>query len=233
MRLVALVPALAVLVLGSQHLQNLTASPAWQSAIIQTLLLAAASTALSLPIGGLAAIGLWPAPRAARRLVLGAAIITLLLPPALIAHRLPGHPAAALAPLTANSACLVLLILTSRLNTLDPSLLQAAGSLGAPKLRAWRLAMLPNLAAPLAIAAAAAFSLAAGKATFVGHPTLAGLAYAAAGSGQSDAAPASLLLLCLVGAPLAMVVGVDLVKASKAFFFEKKKQKTFANAVAP
>ena len=212
MRFLALVPVLAILLTGPQGLDRV-AGPEWVAAALRTLLLAEASTGLALPVGSLAAFGLWSAPRGVRRFATGIAVLTLLLPAGIVARGLGDGLPGLVAAQAAGAACVVLLVMTSRLNTLDPRIRQAAANAGAAPWRAWRLVVLPNVAWHLAISAAAAMSFAVGQAALErGHATLGVLAMQASGPGSAEAASAAFLLLCLAGAPLLIIGVLSLVR---------------------
>ncbi len=168
--------------------------------------------AVGWPAGVLAALGLWGARPGSRRVVLGVAILAVLLPIALSAESLDGSSAAlpALLPPTAAVASVVLLILTGTLNTMDPTLLQACQTLGAPPARAW-VVILASLRTSLIFAAAASFTLA--LAVCMRMPdglTLAGLLARAIRQADVAAASQALLLALLSLAPL-ILVGLTLL----------------------
>ena len=213
--LLAIWPLAALALLGARGLPEALAGPGLMAAFVSGLVLAAFSALVSLPLAALAALGLWEAGPKLRRTLLAAAILTLLLPPALVARGaaggLQGSCVALLAAHAAPCACLALLILTLFLDRLPPPVLRGALLCGASPLRAAVEVLLPALHGPLLIAAAASFTLSLGQMDIdaalarPGHPTLAGLLHDALSRGDAGAASPTLLLSLTALASLVLV----------------------------
>jgi len=220
----SLLPLATIVALGAPSLPALLREPVWLEAALRSLLLAEASVVIAWPVGVLAAIGLWTAPRWLRRLTIGASLLALLVPQGWVGAGLAAaagrgaprgaHLAGEILGHAAPCAAIVLLVLTSFLNRADPRLLRAAAASGASPVRAYALVLLPALAIPLALAAAAAFALSLGQGALdrgialPGHPSLGGLLAMAGQAGDdTDAAPAALALLALALLPL-LIVGL-------------------------
>jgi ABC-type spermidine/putrescine transport system permease subunit II len=207
----ALAPALAALLLGAHGVESLALAPLWAAASLRSVLLASLTLLIGWPIGFAASLAVWGARRLLRRVILSLAILVLLLPPAwgaaglhLLADALglPGtHLGLLLLAHATAAAALVLLILTSFLNRLDPLMLPAARASGASNVRAWSLLVMPAIAWPMLVSAAAAWTLSIGERAYdtleVGpHLSLDRL---------SGGAPAVLLMAMLAVVPLAQL----------------------------
>lgn len=217
-----LAPYLAAIVLGAAALPHSLGDPGFVAAWLRGLLLAEGAVAIGWPCGVAAALALWNAPPGPRRLVLGASLLTLLMPQHLPARglaMLADHLAlpwvrlaCLLAAHAATAAALVLLIVTAALNRLDPAMLRSATLAGASLWQARRLVLLPPLAVWLAGAAAAAFAMSLGQAAFDGllapshQMTLAGMVFMAWNRADVLLAPALLALAMMALAPVLVVL---------------------------
>jgi len=216
-----LAPLFGLAVLGEPGLTAIGANPAWVAACLRTLLVAEAAVPIALLLGVAASLGLWQAPLAARRLILGVALLPLLAPAQWSAEGLRlaaddsglqgAHLAALIAAHASPAASVVLLVMCAFLNRLDPALLRSAQAAAAGPLQAWRLTVLPNLAVPVLVAGSAAFattiSLAIADTVLAPrhHPTLGALLVPAIVSGDTQAAPAALILAFLALLPLCLL----------------------------
>jgi ABC-type spermidine/putrescine transport system permease subunit II len=224
----ACAPFLALLMLGQSGLAPMLAHPAWAAATLRTLLIAEASVPIALLLGVPAALALWRARCAPRRIVTGVCALPILTPPSWAASGLQffadraglpdAHVAALIAAHAAPAASLAFLVLYGFMNLADPILLRAALASGASPLRAWQLVVLPHLAIAIAVAAAAAFA-ASVSLTIVDavlapalHPTLGTMLIVAVHTADSQTAPAALVLALLALAPLALVWCLSVLK---------------------
>ncbi len=148
------------------HYRELAGDPAWRSAILQSLGIGVAVTLLSVPLGGLAAIGLWQlASRAgeAARLVALAPLVT---PPVVSAlafyrlfadlHLIDTFLGVILAH-TLLAAPYVLVTTAASLANVDRRQEQASRSLGGSGWQTIRLVILPQIVPGLATGAIFAF----------------------------------------------------------------------------
>jgi ABC-type spermidine/putrescine transport system permease subunit II len=224
----ACAPFLALLMLGQSGLAPLLHHPAWAAATLRTLLIAEASVPIALLLGVPAALALWGAGRATRRIVIGVCALPILTPPSwaaaglqYVADRagLPGaHVAALIAAHAAPAASLAFLVLYGFMSFADPILLRAALASGASPLRAWQLVVLPHLAIAIVVAAAAAFAASVGL-TIVDtvlapamHPTLGTMLTVAVHTADSQTASAALVLAMLALAPLGVIWCLSLLR---------------------
>ncbi len=214
----ALTPALAALLLGAHGVERLALSPFWAAASLRSVLLASLTLLVGWPIGFAASLAVWGARRLLRRLILSLAILMLLLPPAwgarglwLVADGLglPGtHLGLLLLAHATAAAALVLLIMTSFLNRLDPLIIAAARASGASGMTAWSRLVLPSIAWPMLLSAAAAWTFSVGERAYDtlevgGHLSLDRL---------SGGAPAVLLMAMLAVVPLAQLGLVEVLR---------------------
>jgi putative spermidine/putrescine transport system permease protein len=219
----AVSPLTAVILLGLPSVAALQDDPIWLEAALRSLLLAEVAVLVGWPAGCAAAFAIWGAQTGARRGVLGIGLVPLLLPSAWVVHGLGliaegsglhgAHLIALALGHAAPSASIALLVMTGFLNRLDPMLLRTAAGCGASPFMAWRLILLPALALPLALSAAAAFALSLGRIELdravapPHHPSLAGLLGTAAQAGDTATAPAA-LVLCLMAALALAIAGL-------------------------
>jgi ABC-type spermidine/putrescine transport system permease subunit II len=224
----AMAPSLAVLLLGAPGLPNIAADPVWATAAVRSLLLTELALAIGLPVGLAAALALWGGRPVLRRLGLGLAAGVMLAPAPVLGAGLAditGRMGFAGAQVTAlvlahgaAAAALTLFILTARLNDVDPRILLAAASGGAPTGLAWRVAVLPALAWPLAVSAACCIAFSVGQAGLdarleaARHPTLDVLGGWVSTLGGAAAPPAMLLLAGLAAAPLLVLLVGSLLR---------------------
>ena len=192
----ALIPTLAVIILGAAGLARIAGDPAMIRATVGSVQAAGIVCAVGWPAGVLAALGIWGAPPTPRRVVIGAALLALFL--AALPSRALDDAFAALLAASAAVAGVVLLVVTGALNTLDPQLLRTGAACGAAPIRAWR-AVLASIAPALILAGATGFVL--GLMLCAGlpsKPALAGLLQQATLNGDGEAAPEALMLALLV-----------------------------------
>lgn len=133
--------------------RNLVEDPAWSSAIWSSLKVAVVSATLATVLGTLAAIGLWRLrSRRITAMIQGSLLLPLIVPEIVLAIGLYAIflragligtvPGFVVAHAAMGLPYVVVAVMVS-LNALDQALLDAAGSLGASPLQAWRGVGLP------------------------------------------------------------------------------------------
>ncbi len=152
--------------LSLTHYRNLLGDPAWRSAIVQSFFIGVAVTALSVPLGGLASIGLWRlASRGgeAARLITLAPLVTPPVVSALAFYRLFADWglvdtfAGVILAHTLLAAPYVLITTGASLANIDRRQEQASRSLGGSGWQTIRYVILPQVAPGLATGGIFAF----------------------------------------------------------------------------
>jgi ABC-type spermidine/putrescine transport system permease subunit II len=224
----ALAPLVAVTLLGQPGLAAMLRNPAWVAATLRTLHIAEVAVPIALLLSVPAALTLWGAPLATRRIVLAVCALPILVPPGWSAAGLAyladhagiaGAEVAALsAARAAPAASLAFLILYAGLTVADPALLRVAMANAATPLQAWRIVILPHLAMAGLVAAVAAFVAAVGLNIAdqilapAYQPTLGSMLTVALRTADFQTASAALILAVLVLAPLSVVWCLLLVR---------------------
>lgn len=226
----ALTPLLSALLLGWAGAGPLLSDPGFVAATLRGLLLAEMAVLIGWPAGVLAAFAIWGSGRPFRRMVLGAALLVLLMPPVLTAQgvllvvngAIPTRLGVLAVLHAAPAAGIATLTMTGALNRLDPVILRSAAGSGASRLQTWRLVLLPVLAMPLAIAAAAGYAFSLGLIRLdsmlapPAHPTLGGLLGLSLRHHDVVAPAQALVLYTLILAPLAVLALLTLLRRHTA-----------------
>ncbi len=146
--------------------RELANSPEWIGALRNSMIIAPATAALATPLGALAALGLMRLPPNARGPLLAVLLSPLFVPVIVTAvgvyflyaplHLANNHVGLILAHTTLATP-FVILVVQASLQGVDPSLLRAGSSLGAPPHQVFLRVLLPLIAPGVAAAAVFAF----------------------------------------------------------------------------
>lgn len=140
--------------LSLKHWHNLFTSPAWLGAVLQSLLIALAATAVAVVSGTLCAIGCWRMPGRWTRLVLASMLVPIIVPTVVYAlglYRVYARIglldtfAGVIIAHAAIGLPFVAITVSANLANFDPKLEQASRNLGANGWQTLRLVMLPNI----------------------------------------------------------------------------------------